>query len=375
MKKIFLLLINVLFLVSCSNAVEIVVHNKLEFDRNNEMVEFCLCSIENKLALKPNDKIIILNEDNRQVPYQILSDKKTVIFPASVQANDSTVYRVLVGKPDSVVAKTYGRQVPERKDDFTWENDRIAFRMYGPALKKENPSNGVDVWLKRTEDLVVNKFYKDDLEKGIHYHVDNGQGLDCYKVGPMLGCGGIAPYENKTLWIGKNYDNYKVIENGPLRTVFQLTYDSVRVGKHILKQSLVVSIDAGSQLNKATVYYEGQGTHSMDVAAGIFLHDSTGVQKIAADKGYIAYAENAVSDAGLASGRMYEGVYIPSKIKEAKPEGKHLLAVTEYKAEKPFVYYFGAGWSKWGFPTDYDWFNYMDTMSRKLSHPLWVIVK
>lgn len=375
MKKLFLLLINMMLLVSCSKAVEIVVHNKLEFDRSNEMVEFCLCSIENKLQLKPTDKIIILNQDNKQVPYQILSDKKTVIFSASVMANDSAVYRVLVGTPDSVVAKTFGRQVPERKDDFTWENDRIAFRMYGPALKKENASNGVDMWLKRTEDLIVNKFYKDELQNGKSYHIDHGQGLDCYKVGPALGAGGIAPYENKTLWIGRNYDNYKVIENGPLRTVFQLTYDSVRVGKHILKQSLLISIDAGSQLNKATVYYQGQGLKSMQVAGGIYLHDSTGVQKIAMDKGYIAHAENAVSDAGLASGRIYQGVYFPSKIKEAKPEAKHLLAITEYSAEKPFVYYFGAGWSKWGFPTDQDWFSYMDTMSRKLQNPLWVIVK
>lgn len=370
MKKLFLLLINMMLLVSCSKAVEVVVHNRLEFDRSNELVEFCLCSVENKLQLKPTDKIIILDKDNKQVPYQILSDMKTVLFPASVQANDSAVYRVLVGTPDSVVAKTYGRQVPERKDDFTWENDRIAFRMYGPALKKENASNGVDMWLKRTEDLIVNKFYKDELQGGKSYHIDHGQGLDCYKVGPMLGAGGIAPYVDKKLWVGRNYDRFKVLENGPLRTVFQLSYDSVRAGKRILKQSLVISIDAGSQLNKAVVYYEGEGLKTMPVAGGIFLHDSTGVQKIALDKGYIAYAENAVSDAGVASGRMYEGVYFNSKLKEAKPEGKHLLGITEYDAEHAFTYYFGAGWSKWGFPTDEDWFNYMDTMSQKLRKPL-----
>lgn len=373
MKKIFLLIVNLMLLVSCSKAVDVVVYNRLEFDRSNEIVEFCLCSIENKLALKPTDKIIILNQDNKQVPYQILSDQKTVIFPATVQANDSAVYRVLVGTPENFAVKTFGRQIPERKDDFAWENDRIAFRMYGPALAKENPSNGVDVWLKRTEELIVNKFYKDDLENGIHYHVDNGQGIDCYKVAHTLGAGGIAPYVDKKLWVGSQYSSYQILEQGALRTSFKLNYDTLRVGKKLIKASIVITADAGSQMNKATVYYEGE--KSLPVAAGIYLHDSTGVQKSAIDKGYIAYAENAVSDAGVPSGRMYEGVFYPAKINQTKAENKHLLLLTDYSDKRPFVYYFGAGWSKWGFPTDEDWFNYMDTFSQTFKNPLRVKVR
>ena len=44
--------------------------------------------------------------------------------------------------------KVFGRYVPERKDDIAWENEYAAFRFYGPALAPENPSNGVDLWLK-----------------------------------------------------------------------------------------------------------------------------------------------------------------------------------------------------------------------------------
>ncbi|MDR3704697.1 MAG: DUF4861 family protein [Paludibacteraceae bacterium] len=375
MKRFILVLCTVLGLVSCSKAVEITVYNKLPFSRNNEMVEFCLCSLEHKLSMKEGDKIIILDKDNKKVPYQILSDTKTVIFPVSVAAKDSVKYRVLIGKPDSVAPKTFGRKVPERKDDFAWESDRIAFRMYGPALAPENPSDGVDVWLKRTEDLVVNRFYKDDLEKGIHYHIDHGQGLDCYKVAHTLGAGGIAPYVDKTLWVGNHYNKAEVIENGPLRTVFKLTYDTVRVGKKTVKETLLVSIDAGSQLNKATVVYEGEGRASMPVAAGIFLHDSIGVIKLAKDRFYIGYAEKATSDAGVPSGRSYVGVVIPTKINEAKQEGKHIIAVADYKSDRPFEYYFGAGWSKWGFASDQDWFNYLDQFAQKLRSPLEVYVR
>src|ERR1039458_8174701 len=47
--------------------------------------------------------------------------------------------------------KTYGRFVRERRDDFAWENDRIAHRMYGKELETwpQEPltSSSVDVWI------------------------------------------------------------------------------------------------------------------------------------------------------------------------------------------------------------------------------------
>ena len=57
--------------------------------------------------------------------------------------------------PKEQQPKVYGRYVPERKDDFAWENEYAAFRLYGPALKPENPSNGVDLWLKNSPALVI----------------------------------------------------------------------------------------------------------------------------------------------------------------------------------------------------------------------------
>ena len=44
----------------------------------------------------------------------------------------------------------YGTFMPQRKDDFAWENDRIAFRVYGPSLERTGEiSSGIDVWCKR----------------------------------------------------------------------------------------------------------------------------------------------------------------------------------------------------------------------------------
>ena len=60
--------------------------------------------------------------------------------------NGKNEYRITVGKPAHVDPMTYGRFVPERKDDFTWENNRSAFRVYGPALEATGEiSNGMDL--------------------------------------------------------------------------------------------------------------------------------------------------------------------------------------------------------------------------------------
>ena len=49
----------------------------------------------------------------------------------------------------------FSRPVPERLDDFAWENDLTAHRIYGPAVARPAPegeglvSSGTDVWSKR----------------------------------------------------------------------------------------------------------------------------------------------------------------------------------------------------------------------------------
>ena len=168
----------------------IVVTNSTGLDRKSEMVEAKTYSITKSVVLK--------DKTGKEVPYQLTYNNKneiqSIIFLANVKANSSATYTLTKGKPAPVTAKTYGRFVPERKDDFAWENDFGAYRMYGPALAKENPSNGVDFWAKSTNEVVVDQRYKDDIYNEISYHIDHGKGLDFYKVAHTLGCGGIAPY-------------------------------------------------------------------------------------------------------------------------------------------------------------------------------------
>lgn len=376
MTKILFLIITSISLYTLNiQSQTILIKNTTGMNRKGEMVEL------NSSKLKANFKsktYILKNDKKEELAYQLLyNDKKeveTIIFQADVKSNSTATYTLSEGKPAIVKAKTSARFVPERKDDFAWENDLAAYRMYGPALAKENASNGVDFWAKRTSELVVDKRYHDELKNKKSYHIDFGDGLDFYKVAHTLGCGGIAPYSSDSLWVGNQFSKYKVLENGPLRSVFVLSYDSIKVGNDFYKEEITITVNAGSLLNKAVVKYSG-APQKMELAGGIFLHDGKGNLKLDAKNGTAAYAEDAISEAKVPSGRNYVGVCIPTKVNTARKIGTHALVLSDYKIGDSFTYYFGGGWSKWIYPTDDDWFKALNSFSEAISNPLQVSVK
>ena len=360
--------------VEISNPSDAVAHEKTT-------VEIAWVDVVAKLPAADPSKIVVVDaktgaELAHQVVYLGELTPQMLIFQQTLAPKESAKLFIREGTPKKQpVSGTFGRFVPERKDDFAWENDRVAFRMYGPALAKENPSNGVDLWIKKTEKLIVDKFYNDDLNNKKSYHVDHGEGLDCYKVGHALGAGGVAPFVNDTLWVGNHYITQRVLDNGPLRTTFVLTYDNLPVGKQIYSKEITISLDAGSQLNKAVVSFDGDFT-DIRVAAGIFLHQDPGNIKTDISAGYNAFGEIATSDAGVPAGRNYVATVIPDgKMIGSLKQQDHLLAIAPYKKGERFTYYFGGGWSQWGFPTDEAWFEYVAAYAAKLKNPLKVTVE
>lgn len=143
------------------------------------------------------------------------------------------------------LARVFGRHVSERMDDFAWENDRVAFRMYGPALAATGEiSSGIDVWAKRTQALVVDRWYA-----GGDYHADHGEGLDFYKVGPSRGCGGLARRVDAVDHVSGNYVRWRRLANGPLRVVFELDYAPWGPKGHEVAETKRISLDASSDFS------------------------------------------------------------------------------------------------------------------------------
>ena len=256
-----------------------------------------------------------------------------------------------------VQPKVYGRFVPGRKDDFAWENEFAAFRMYGPALRPENPSNGVDLWLKASPELVVDSFYYREHKLGLPYHINYGKGLDCYKVGHTCGAGGLVVIANDQTYIGGAYDRWEIIEQTPDMFIFKLEYDSLAVDGHILHESITITAEAGSAMNQADVVLTGDYEGELLVGGGIYMHDTIDHFEVYDKIGMIFYEEDALSDKTAAQmnydyngstsqGRIYITVQTPDATVTDIQDG-NLIAVKPYTLGDTLTYYFGATWSEY----------------------------
>ena len=371
MKNIILFVL-FLLLISCTEKSTIIgIENALDFDRNKEMVEVAI----DGLSLDFIHKTYILKDENgKETGYQLLQDNQLLIFQANVPAKSSVTYTLKEGKPAPVAVRTQVRFVPERSDDMAWENDIAAYRMYGPALMKtENPSNGVDVWMKYKDEPVMDSLYAGDLQRKITYHEDNGLGgLDCYDVNHTLGAGGVTPYTTR-LWVGNAFDRYEIMESGPLRSIFTLYYDnSIPVEGGYYSGTLTITCDAGSPLNKGVVKYEGAGT--IQVATGIFMHRDSVNTFYDKENRFITYTKNAFSRNGVPQGQTYIGVYVPAMTGEPFVEDGQHLVVNDYKTGDELTYYFGGGWSKWKFPTEQDWLTAVTRFNQAKCNPMKITI-
>ena len=226
MKKIFILFAVVLIgFASCADSrqsMTITVTNPLTLERVGEMVEVSMSDVVAKLQLADTAQIVVLDVDGQQVPYQVTYDEK-VVFPATVEANGTTVYTIQPGTPAPFDVVACGKYYPERLDDVAWENDLGGFRAYGPALQARGERGfGYDLFTKyNTTEPILESLYAEELnpekrakiaelkktdpeaaselQKAISYHIDHGYGMDCYAVGPTLGAGVAALMAGDTI--------------------------------------------------------------------------------------------------------------------------------------------------------------------------------
>lgn len=300
----------------------------------------------------------------KEYPYQLIyegsKEPVKILVDAPITAGGKVIVTFEEGMPAPVEKKTYGRYVPERKDDFAWENDRVAFRMYGRALEAspKEMAYGVDFWNKRTSRLVIDEWYKRD-----NYHKDAGDGLDYYHVGLMLGAGGIAPYVNDSIWHSRNYATHRIIDSGALRTTFELGYEPWNVNGKQVSVTKTVSIDAHAQLSKMVIRYSAE----LPVAIGISKRKEAGAILLEEGEGVMGYWEPRHG----ADGTTGIGCVIVSPVKEMKVEKGHILTVSATDKNKTVTYYAGGAWDKAGLITSADqWFAYLRGQARCIQKPV-----
>jgi hypothetical protein len=355
--------------------VTITVENKENIARTDEVISIPWPSL---LAIRPNIDTANFSVSNvttkGKIPFQFeLQGKNTIqhlLLQVSVPIHSAITLSIDKEKSSSQVIKTYGRFVPERKEDFAWENDKIAFRMYGKELENtpKEMAYGMDVWVKSTQRMVINERYK----RG-RYHENLGDGMDYYHVGLTLGAGNIAPYLNDSIYYSRNYVRWKILDNGPLRTTFQLEYDNWDVAGKQVKATKTISLDAGSQLNKVQALYTYSDTSSLPIAVGIIKRKDPGTLLLDEKQGVMGYWEPEMGDYGITG---VGCVFLSTPMINMKVTNQQLLTTSIAEKNKPFFYYTGAAWNKAGTITSADqWFAYLHQFKNQLNNPLLISLK
>lgn len=395
---------------SYAQQATIVVNNPTDAQRQ-ELVEVNISDVKAKLAgiaPKKGEAYIVKNKRGQQIGSQITHDGKLLI-DASIRPHGSATYYISIGKPYPQKVWTTGALYKMRKDDIAWENDRCAYRVYGPALQRTGErSFGTDIWAKNTPDTVVYERYVMDKQGNVDgdkvdekvkseerkmknlsgaaleaqkakikalkaesyeidvttsFHLDHGNGLDPYRVGATLGLGAPSLMIGNQQFLPYCYKTYKILDNGPLRFTVELTYNPSTIGDmQNVVEHRIISLDKGSNFNKMTVWYEGL-THPTDFATGFPIHEEDTETKTFA-KDYVSYAD-PTDNIEVNNSQVFVGVLFPNGIDntyyqlfDKKHDGAtgHALGVKRgLKNAEKYSYYFGAAWSKYDVRSYTEW--------------------
>ena len=361
--------------LAAAPSASVTVRNPIDVARPSETIVLDAAELRALLSVEDVRKIHVRAEG---------SDKDLLI--QAVDTNDDGVFeqflfqadfapaetRVFVLTPgDRQIAKvedykTYGRFVRERRDDFAWENDRIAHRMYGKELetwpREPLVSSSVDVWTKRVRQLVINNWYMVD-----DYHREHGQGGDFYSAGATRGDGGTGIWTGGKLYPSANFRDTRVYAVGPIRLLFELTYETWTAGGVRVSERKRVSLDAGHNLDRF------ESRYTIDGNAAELMH-AVGIRKLkitqmkpSPERGIMRTWEPVRE-----GGEMGQAVLVdPASLKSMTEDDLNFLMLTKIEPGVACVSYSGFGWTPLGdFQKVEDWDRYLADEAARLKTPV-----
>jgi rhamnogalacturonyl hydrolase YesR len=391
-----------------TKSVAVKVTNPAGFPRSNETVEINLQTVASDLQINPaagkfavRDCVVSNFLDSQVYASEPGQAPDKLLFQVDLAPGETRTFCImdasaLTNVPPPTI-RTFARYVPERMDDFAWESDRIAHRTYGQALIKGEGTitSGPDVWIKKNRGLIVDVMYATK-----HYHEDNGEFMDDYRVGKSRGCGGLGIWDGQKLYTSSNYRNWRLITTGPIRSEFELTYDAWDAGNgRMVSETKRYSIDAGSWFTKAQSTFSSETNLSLTIGVGLAERacGPDGEELIAQDQieGWMSYWQPEDKPKGTIGVAMVlpKGsvkaftndvpdmpeatlhAVVPQPTHEGFPAIRNLLAITTAEVGKPFPYYFGACWDRSGdFTNHVQWEDYVRRFAERRDAPLQVTI-
>lgn len=203
-------------------------------------------------------------------------------------------------------------------------------------------------------------------------------------MGPTLGAGVAALMVDDSIIYPWCYKSQEILDNGPLRFTVRLEFNPLTVkGDSTVVETRLITLDAGSHLNKTAVSYSNL-KETLPIVTGIVLHEPDGAVVADAANGYITYVDPTT---GPDNGKIFIGAAVPTVVKDAKTvlfsekEKKernnadgHVLAVSDYEPGSEYVYYWGFAWDRADIKTAAAWNQYMADFAQKVRNPLTVKV-
>ena len=365
---------------------QLVLTNPLPVDRPARVLELPLSPLLARLRTTPQDAPFLTPTDastGEPIPSQLFPNTPGttpthLLLYLSLPARGSrTIVFSLNPAAPPTQPLVYGREAPERKDDYAWENQLVAYRIYGPALEATGEiTSGIDVWSKRVPNLVIDTFYQRDAEGArthnpqLTYHKDNGQGLDSYYVGPTRGCGGTAVFSNGQLIVSRNYTHIRQLSSGPLRFAFDVTYapwQAAGTTAPTVSETKRITLDAGTHMNLIDSTYIFPGSATLQLAAGIAIHQ--GGEASFPQPNAIAAIWDTPQDPS--AGRIATAlIALPGQQVTTTTAASHALLLFTRASGQPFRYLAGSGWSQADMPTPVAWATYLQLERSLLLHPV-----
>jgi hypothetical protein len=237
-----------------------------------------------------------------------------------------------------------------------------------------------------------------------HYHEDNGEFMDDYRVGNSRGCGGLGIWDGTKLHVSSNYHNWKLITTGPVRSEFELTYDAWDAGNgRMVSETKRYSIDAGSLFSPRR---KARFCERRQIAVAADRRRRPGRARLPDQPRGIHHARFGRRLAGLlAAGRQAErrhrrrhhsgqrqraGIHerqsgsCPTPSSTPTCRSRRMKAIRpsatcwrsrRSRIGKPLTYYFGACWDRSGdFTNAVQWENYVKRFAERRDQPLQVTV-
>ncbi len=358
-----------------SSSLSVSVNNPSPVARPSEVIELPLSTVS--AALGTLDSLhppVVVGPDGAVLRSQVADG--VFLFQADFDARETKSFTIRTQRPgDATFPQVVDGRFVLPREDYAWENDRIAFRMYGPALAAE-VNNGIDVWTKRVRYPIVAKWYKEseNAPPGKDtYHQDRGEGADFFEVGRSLGAGGSGLWEGGALHQPGVFRSQRTITNGPVRVKFELTY-RWGMGTDSLIERKTIALDAGQNLNRVEVRFEGRHAgDSLMLACGLVKRPATTISR---DPHHRFIGLWGLTNADSVNGSLGTGIVLAGEpYREFTEDPSQYLILSPVRIGSPFVYYAGAGWTRNGnFATEDDWTKYLETTAERVREPLVVHV-